>query len=149
WAFLWGPIGLVLSSPLTVCMMMLGRYVPQLEFLAVILGDEPALESKVSFYQRLLARDQDEAEDLILEHMKSEPREQIFDSMLIPALCATRSSRSREEISESDERAILQSIQEIVDHVGDKLRAANERAESQTDTPPEEIGPPFVIFGCP
>ncbi len=71
WAVLWGPIGLVLSSPLTVCLVMLGRYVPQLEFLAVLLGDEPALDPSVSFYQRLLARDQDEAEDLVLEHVKT------------------------------------------------------------------------------
>ena len=49
WAFLWGPIGLVLSSPLTVCLVMLGRYVPQLEFLAVLLGDEPALEPTSAF----------------------------------------------------------------------------------------------------
>ncbi len=88
WAFLWGPIGLVLSSPLTVCLVMLGRYVPQLEFLAVLLGDEPALDLKDSFYQRLLARDQDEAEDLILERLKAEPPDEIFDTMLVPALCA-------------------------------------------------------------
>ena len=73
WAVLWGPVGLVLSSPLTVCLVMLGRYVPQLEFLAVLLGDEPALDPSVSFYQRLLARDQDEAEDLVLEHLKTDP----------------------------------------------------------------------------
>ena len=88
WAFLWGPIGLVLSSPLTVCLVMLGRYVPQLEFLAVLLGDEPALDLKDSFYQRLLARDQDEAEDLILERLKTDPPDEIFDTMLMPALCS-------------------------------------------------------------
>src|SRR5262249_38175142 len=70
WAFLWGPIGLVLSSPLTVCLVVLGRYIPQLDFLAVLLGDEPALDTSISFYQRLLARDQDEAEDLILNQIK-------------------------------------------------------------------------------
>ena len=86
WAFLWGPVGLVLSSPLTVCLVMLGRYVPQLEFLAVLLGDEPALDPSVSFYQRLLARDQDEAEDLILEHLKTESQEQVYDDMLVPTL---------------------------------------------------------------
>ena len=52
WAFLWGPIGLVLSSPLTVCLVVLGRYIPQLEFLSMLLGDEPALDSAISFYQR-------------------------------------------------------------------------------------------------
>ena len=56
WAFLWGPIGLVLSSPLTVCLVSLGRYSPKLEFLWLLLGDEPALDPQSSFYQRLLAR---------------------------------------------------------------------------------------------
>ena len=71
WAFLWGPIGLVLSSPLTVCLVVLGRYIPRLEFLSVLLGDEPALDAAISFYQRLLARDQDEAEGLVIEQMKA------------------------------------------------------------------------------
>src|SRR5262249_55423048 len=59
WTFLWGPIGLVLSGPLTVCLVVLGRHVPQLGFISVLLGDEPALEANVRFYQRLLAGDQD------------------------------------------------------------------------------------------
>ena len=54
WSFLWGPIGLILSSPLTVCMVVLGKYVPQLKFLDVLLGDEPPLDAQVTFYQRLL-----------------------------------------------------------------------------------------------
>ena len=121
WAFLWGPIGLVLSSPLTVCMVMLGRYVPQLEFLAVLLGDEPALNLKDSFFQRLLARDQDEAEDLILERLETAPPDEIFDNVLVPALCSTRQSVSRGEITEADEQAIMHSLGEIVDDLGDIL----------------------------
>jgi len=158
WAFMWGPIGLVLSSPLTVCMVMLGRYVPRLEFLAVLLGDEPALEMNVSFYQRLLARDQDEAEDLILERLKTDPQDQVFDSMLIPALCATRDAKSRGEISEADERAILHSIREIVEDVGDILAGTGQaEAKGETEAGPakSEAAAPttpsraFVIFGCP
>ena len=147
WAFLWGPIGLVLSSPLTVCMVMLGRKVPQLDFLAVLLSDEPALESNVSFYQRLLARDQDEAEDLILERLKTDPREEVFDSMLVPTLSATRESRSRGEITEADERAILQSIGEIVEDLGEILASPSEAPPSQMPAPLADR--PLVIFGCP
>src|SRR6202011_5903871 len=66
WAFLWGPAGLVLSSPLTVCLVVLGKYVPQLGFLDVLLGDEPSQDTDVHYYQRLLARDQDEATQLVL-----------------------------------------------------------------------------------
>jgi predicted PurR-regulated permease PerM len=152
WAFLWGPIGLVLSSPLTVCLVMLGRYVPQLEFLAVLLGDEPALALHVSFYQRLLARDQDEAEDLILERLKTEPQDQIFDTMLVPALCATRESLSRGEITEADERAILQSIGEIVDDLGDILASAPKAEDQAEGSETEALAAPvspFKIFGCP
>ena len=153
WAFLWGPIGLVLSSPLTVCLVMLGRYVPQLEFLAVLLGDEPALDLKDSFYQRLLARDQDEAEALILERQKTEPAEAIFDSMIIPALCAARSSRIRGEITEADERAIVTSLAEIVEDLGEMHAAAagsnSEPAGSEPATAGADPPRPIVIFGCP
>ena len=152
WAFLWGPIGLVLSSPLTVCLVMLGRYVPQLEFLAVLLGDEPALELKDSFYQRLLARDQDEAEDLILERLKAAPPDEIFDTMLVPALCVTRQSFSRGEITEADEQAIMQSLGEIVEDLGEiRGHAASPPEESREESPAAlaEAPSPCLIYGCP
>ncbi len=152
WAFLWGPIGLVLSSPLTVCLVMLGRYAPQLEFLAVLLGDEPALDLKDSFYQRLLARDQDEAEDLVLEQLKSAPPEEIFDTIFVPALCSARQSASRGEITEADERSVMHSLAELVEDLGDILARP---APSSTDAPPaDSVAPvdppsPCFFFGCP
>ena len=100
WAFLWGPIGLVLSSPMTVCLVVLGRYIPQLEFLSVLLGDEPALDAAISFYQRLLARDQDEAEGLVIEQMKAaESPEEVYDTMLLPALGAIKRNRVSGDIT--------------------------------------------------
>jgi len=60
WTWLWGPIGLALSAPLTTCLVVLGKYVPQLEFLSVLLGDEESLGAEIGFYQRLVAHDQDE-----------------------------------------------------------------------------------------
>ncbi len=82
WAFLWGPIGLILSSPLTVCLVVLGKYVPQLKFLDVLLGDEPALDAHVTFYQRLLARDQDEATQLVLRRPRHLPRNRSMTTSL-------------------------------------------------------------------
>ena len=58
WSAIWGPVGLILSTPLTVCLVVLGRYVPQFEFLSVLLGDEPVLPPQAQFYQRLLAMNQ-------------------------------------------------------------------------------------------
>jgi predicted PurR-regulated permease PerM len=95
WAFLWGPIGLILSSPLTVCMVVLGKYVPPLKFLDVLLGDEPPLDAHVTFYQRLLARDQDEATQLILAQAKASSPEQVYDEFLVPALNYAKRDRER------------------------------------------------------
>src|SRR5205809_7723748 len=84
WTWLWGPIGLLLSTPLTVCLVVLGKYVSGLEFFDVLLGDEPALEPPVQYYQRLVARDPDEAIDLVEDYLEEHPREQVYDELLIP-----------------------------------------------------------------
>jgi predicted PurR-regulated permease PerM len=153
WAFLWGPIGLVLSSPLTVCLVVLGRYTPRLEFLSVLLGDEPALDSGISFYQRLLARDQDEAEDLILEQIKGAGSpEEVYDAMLLPALGAIKRNRVRGDITEDDERYALQSIGEIVEDLGQRQLAepAPDQTEEEARASVETIDyPAITIFGCP
>jgi predicted PurR-regulated permease PerM len=152
WAFLWGPIGLVLSSPLTVCLVMLGRYVPQLEFLAVLLGDEPALDPSVSFYQRLLARDQDEAEALILDHLKTGCEDGVYDEMLIPTLRATKLSRGRGDITVADEQYVLQAIREIVEDLGDRQESARVAAKDEAGEEPDvDDGstPAIRILGCP
>ena len=65
WTWLWGPVGLLLATPLTVCLSVLSKYIPQLEFLNTLLGDEPALDLPTRYYQRLLARDDDEAAELV------------------------------------------------------------------------------------
>jgi predicted PurR-regulated permease PerM len=152
WAFLWGPIGLVLSSPLTVCMVMLGRSVPRLEFLAILLGDEPALDGPVSLYQRLLARDVVEAEALLVEHRETESYEQVFDEMLIPTLSAAKRSRRRGDISEEDERFVCETINRIVDdwsdHEHDNLGAAAQSPEAN-ECPASEGSSPILTFGCP
>src|SRR5262249_13110023 len=95
WTWLWGPIGLLLSTPLTTCLVVLGKYVPNLEFLDVLLGDEPVLDPGVAYYQRLLARDQDEANDLVEEHLQRQPLESVYDEVFVPALALAK--RDREE----------------------------------------------------
>ncbi|MHB1561252.1 MAG: AI-2E family transporter, partial [Isosphaeraceae bacterium] len=156
WAFLWGPIGLVLSSPLTVCLVVMGRYMPRLEFLSMLLGDEPALDSAISFYQRLLARDQDEAEDLVIEQMKAaETPEAIYDAMLLPALGSVKRSRISGDITAEDEQYALQVIREIVEDIGEGRISAegaadlSGEAEADEASRPSPTEPPIRIFGCP
>jgi cell division inhibitor SulA len=151
WAFLWGPIGLVLSSPLTVCLVVLGKYVPQLEFLDVLLGDEPSLDTDIVYYQRLLARDQDEATQLVLAHTKTSPLENVYDELLVPGLNFVKQDREREELTEGDEQFILKATQEIMEDLGERQVAAAETANE----PVENAGPAsgaiskVPILGCP
>jgi hypothetical protein len=84
WTWLWGPLGLFLATPLTVCLGVLGKYVPQLEFLGVLMGDEPVLEPHVRYYQRLLARDQHEAAGLAEDYRDTYGSEAFYDALLIP-----------------------------------------------------------------
>ncbi len=124
WAFLWGPIGMVLSSPLTVCLVVIGRHVPHLAFLDVLLGDEPALDVDVCFYQRMLARDQDEATALVLARVKATSPEQVYDEVLVPALNYAKRDRERDDITEADEQFVLTGTWEIMEDLGERRAAA-------------------------
>src|SRR5205807_3249837 len=86
WTVLWGPAGLILSTPLTVCVVVLGRYVPQLAFLHVLLGDEAALVAEGRFYQRLLAMDDQEARAVADLYLSENSLSQLYDAVIIPAL---------------------------------------------------------------
>lgn len=115
WTLLWGPIGLVLATPLTVCLLVLGQYVREFRFFVVLLGDEPALPSHVRYYQRLLARDRAEALALAQErHAESNEPCDVFDQVLVPAILRTRRDHSRNQISAADEAFVWQSTQEII-----------------------------------
>ncbi|MHB1426506.1 MAG: AI-2E family transporter [Gemmataceae bacterium] len=146
WAFLWGPIGLVLSSPLTVCLVVLGKYVPQLEFLDVILGDEPSLSAEITYYQRLLARDQDEAAQLVLMQAKTLPPEQVYDKLLVPALNYVKQDRARDDLTEADEQFILRATREIMEDLGERQTAAAAPA-AEGSKPPSSCK--VRILGCP
>ena len=86
WTWLWGPIGLILSTPLTLCLVVLGRYVARLEFLDVLLGDRPALTPVESFYQRMLANDPDEAHDQAEVLLKDRPLAAYYDDVVLQGL---------------------------------------------------------------
>jgi predicted PurR-regulated permease PerM len=148
WTFLWGPIGLVLSNPLMVCLVVLGKYVPHLEFLSVLVGDEPALEPEVSFYQRVLARDQDEATQLVLERVKSGDPDRIYDEVLVPALNYAKRDRARDTLTDADEQFVLQATREIVEDLGERHQTAEDTAARVADGEPSDV-PKVRILGCP
>jgi predicted PurR-regulated permease PerM len=120
WTFIWGPIGLVLSTPLTVCLVVMGRHLPSLRFLNVLLGDEPVLSPEVHYYQRLLATDFDEARQVLKGHLKEKSLEELYDSVLIPALTMAEQDRHRNELDEETATFIYQSTREFLDELSAK-----------------------------
>jgi predicted PurR-regulated permease PerM len=117
WTAIWGPIGLVLSTPLTVCVLVIGRHVPELNFLNILLGDEPAMAPHSRFYQRLLAMDYDEAR-LVLESCRKEKTlEELYDSVLIPALSLAEQDRHQNRLEDANEKFISQSTRELIDEL--------------------------------
>ncbi len=115
WAWLWGPVGLVLSAPLTVCLAVLGKYVPQLEVFEILLRDEAVLDLPVRYYQRLLADDEDEAGDMVEEYLRNHPWESVFDQVLLPALARARRDRDRGELPAEEEQGIYETTREVLD----------------------------------
>lgn len=120
WTFIWGPIGLVLSTPLTVCLVVMGRHLPNLRFLNVLLGDEPVLSPEVHYYQRLLATDFDEAQQVLKGHLKEKSLEELYDSVLIPALTMAEHDRHRNALDEETVTFIYQSTREFVEELSEK-----------------------------
>ena len=151
WAFLWGPIGLVLSSPLTVCLVVLGKYVPQLKFLDVLLGDEPPLDAHVTFYQRLLARDQDEATQLVLAQAKASSPEQVYDEFLVPALSFAKRDRERDDLTEADEQSVLQAMREILEDLGERREVVTQAEQliHAADRSNASATIPLRVLACP
>ncbi len=114
WAVLWGPAGLILSTPLTVCVVVLGRYVPHLSFLHVMLGDEPVLGAEAQIYQRLLAMDQLEAHTVVDQFLKGRPLVELYDAVLIPALSMAELDRHKGAIDAVREEFLFLSVNEMI-----------------------------------
>jgi predicted PurR-regulated permease PerM len=120
WATLWGPVGLMLSTPLTVCLILMGRYVPQLTFLEILLGDEPVLPVEEHFYQRLLALDQEEARAIAESELREKPVGDFYDSILIPALMLAEQDRHLDMLGPGIATFISQSTRELIEEVGER-----------------------------
>jgi predicted PurR-regulated permease PerM len=119
WGVLWGPAGLILSTPLTVCLVVVGRYVPQLEFLNVLLGDEPVLSPEAHFYQRLLALDSQEAQSVADSFLKDRSLIDLHDVVILPTLSLAEQEKHNGGLDEARAAFVVQSIGEIIGLIGD------------------------------
>ena len=143
WTLIWGPVGLILSVPLTVCLVVMGSHMPSLAFLTVLLGDQPVIPPYTAFYQRMLAHDEREASDILQNGLKTESLAAVYDSILIPALTLVEMERQKGELEESTIRFIRSSVSEMVDELG--FRAQQEKTELAQSADASPIENPSVL----
>jgi len=138
WTWLWGPIGLLLSTPLTVCLVVLGRHVERLEFLDVLLGVEPALSPQEIFYQRVLAGDPDEAAHQAEKFLKDKPLSVYYDEIAIKGLELAQFDVSRGVLDHERRVQIKETIEGLIDDLSDHDDASatgDANGQTATDVP--------------
>jgi predicted PurR-regulated permease PerM len=115
WTLLWGPVGLLLATPLTVCLVVLGKHIDALNFIDVLLGDEPALELEERFYQRLLAGDATEASDISEQELKKSSLSTYYDAVPMKALVLAQRDAAGGKLSAEKQAEIRDTVEEVVD----------------------------------
>jgi hypothetical protein len=138
-------VGLLLSTPLTVCLVVLGRHVPQLGFFDVLLGDEPALAPEVRFYQRLLARDPEEAAEVADEFMEEEDLAKLYDAVILPALGFAEQDRLRGAFDRATVNEIAEDVIGVIDDLGAEYAA---EAAGGEDAAGGELAPERAAVLC-
>jgi AI-2E family transporter len=117
WTWLWGPIGLLLSTPMTVCLVVLGRHVPRLQFLDILLGNEPVLTPPETFYQRLLADDPEEATEQAEDFTKDRSLAEFFGEVAMPALLRAQTDSDRGALSSERRSTIKNAIEAMLENL--------------------------------
>jgi uncharacterized membrane protein len=141
WTWLWGLPGLVLATPISVCLLVLGSHIPMFHFLYVLLAEESVLETEMSFYQRLLADDEDEAASLLETYLIDHTREEMCEGVILPALVRAQSDVANQLLSAEE----LSRLVEITEHLVEQVMISTASKEL-----PEEHSPASetILLGC-
>ncbi|HQT85523.1 MAG: hypothetical protein B7Z58_08260 [Acidiphilium sp. 37-64-53] len=148
WSWVWGPVGLFLSTPLTLCLVVLGRNVKRLEFLDVMFGDRPALSPVESFYQRILAEDGDEVLEQAETLLKDMPLSEYYDDvalkgMQLAAIDAERGVLAADQL-ETVKKTIYELVESLTEHIEKRNDAADATDPSSAGAPPPDRTPAIL-----
>jgi predicted PurR-regulated permease PerM/GAF domain-containing protein len=133
WTWLWGPVGLVLSTPMTVCLAVIGRHVPRLEFLGILLSEDQALASHEEFYHRLLSFSTDSAEEFAIKYLETKSLTALYDKVLIPAIAAVEIDAHSGSVTAEQRTSASQRIHEIIDDFSGWEASRNDKDEQESD----------------
>ena len=144
WTWLWGPVGLILSTPLTVCLVVMGRHVPRLSFLSVLLSDEEALTPAEDCYHRLLTVGEQDELEFVEAYLKGNSLSALYDSVFIPVIIATETDHRLELLDDEQRVLVEQTLRDIIEDLGtvpqveskiDALKALVDDTQSSSPAP--------------
>jgi hypothetical protein len=138
WTWLWGGVGLLLATPITVCLLVLGKHVPQAGFLNVLLGDQPVLSPEARVYHRLLADDQDDAMEIAEKNLDTKSLTEVYDEVLIPALGMAERDRHEGELPIEKQKLIWTGMSEMIECFADRWDADEARRTEESKREREE-----------
>jgi hypothetical protein len=144
WTWLWGPVGLLLSTPLTVCLVVLGRHVERLEFLDVLLGDSPPLTATESFYQRLLAGDAEEVLEHAERYLETHSVSALYDDVALPALSLAREDIRRGMLDAKRQICIRDTMRSLIDELEDHEDLLPKTKEDEAEHNPKPGSMPQI-----
>lgn len=148
WTWIWGPIGLVLAMPLTVCVVVMSRYIPAIKFLAVLLGDQQTMPAPERIYQRLLAGDVEEATEYAREVVASSSLVEAYDQAIIPALILSESDRHSGRLHEEQVVQVHETARDLIEELSHTMPVQSE----EDALPASELAaprPPFRVLCIP
>lgn len=146
WTWLWGPIGLLLSTPLTLCLVVLGRHVESLEFIDVALGDRPPLSDSELLYQRLLAADPVEAAAAAEEVLRQKDLDAYCDGVVMPALKLAQRDAARGALDAGRQERIRDTLADLLDHLPEPEEKLTQEADAEDDAGPRPEGPRVLVL---
>jgi predicted PurR-regulated permease PerM len=146
WGTLWGPIGLLLSTPLTVCLLVLGTHVPHLGFLQVLLGDQPALAPYQQVYRRLIAKAVADAAAVALAEIEEKGRERGLDDGMGRMVVLAEADRAQDRLTAAQVEAVVEGTDEVLDFIADAPDGGL-ALPATADQPPREVAAFFRCVG--
>jgi len=149
WTWLWGPLGLVLTTPLTVCLVVMGRHIPRLSFLSIVLSDEEALTPAEECYQRLLALDLNEASDVADAYVKANSITALYDSVFIPIVTAAEIDHRREALDEEQRLSVAQGVRDLVEDFATRSPQELKIDAALTGEEPKPPSPRLRVYCIP
>ena len=148
WTWMWGPVGLVLATPMTVCLVVMGRHIPRLSFLGVLLSDEEALTPAEDCYYRLLTVGEQDETELVEAYLKGNSLTSLYDSVFIPVITRMETDYRLELLDDEQKGLVEQSLTELIDDVG-TAAPRTEKEPEQTTGLMDTLAQPLKVYCVP